>query len=398
VTSSTQRDTMQKSFGVYVQEQLGWRDRLFATGALRVDNNSAFGSELNRVFYPKLSCRYVISEEPFFHVPMLNDLRLRAAWGQAGNAPGPLDAVRSYTSSVVTTPTGTLSALRYGNVGNPDLKPERGSEIEIGFEAAGPRSPGQSRSDLLQQDDQRRAHAGRHRTVDGLRRQSAHESGTISNSGIEGRLTLTLIQRQALNLETGVTLATNSNKLVAFGDERAPIIFGRTHPRSAIRRDIRLAACGRSAFSATRRYDREGGWTSVLDTASVYMGPSVPPREMSVHQRRHAVCADCMATFSSITKPAAYQFNVKDWRRDPRRRVVGDGGSEGRPRRRCWCASSRHRPTCTFSLRISSSCATSRSATICRSTLRSDTWSVRRSACRDITSRSGRNTAAPTQK
>src|SRR5262245_8689905 len=135
VTTSRQSDTAQKSLGFYVQGQLAWRDRLFGIAAMRMDNNSAFGSELNRVFYPKLSASYVISEEPFFKIAGVNQLRLRAAWGQAGNAPGPLDAVRSYTSSVVTNVSGTASALRYGNVGNPSLKPERGTEIEIGFES-----------------------------------------------------------------------------------------------------------------------------------------------------------------------------------------------------------------------------------------------------------------------
>ena len=136
VTTSSQSFSEQKSVGFYGQEQLAWRDRLFATAAVRVDNNSAFGSELNRVFYPKLSLSYVISEEPFFKLPAVSELRLRAAWGQAGNAPGPLDALRSYTSSVVTTAIGTSSALRYGAVGNPGLRPERGSEIELGFEAS----------------------------------------------------------------------------------------------------------------------------------------------------------------------------------------------------------------------------------------------------------------------
>src|SRR4029453_5658703 len=122
----SQQDTSQKSVGFYVQGQLAWRDRLFGIAAVRMDNNSAFGSELNRVFHPKLSADYVISEEPFFKIAGVNQLRLRAAWGQAGNAPGPFDAIRSYTSSVVTYPTGTSSALRYSSVGNPNLKPERG--------------------------------------------------------------------------------------------------------------------------------------------------------------------------------------------------------------------------------------------------------------------------------
>jgi hypothetical protein len=68
-------------------------------------------------------------------VPGVSSLKLRAAWGQAGNAPGPLDAARTYTTSVVTDSNGTSSALRYGSPGNPDLRPERGSEIEVGFES-----------------------------------------------------------------------------------------------------------------------------------------------------------------------------------------------------------------------------------------------------------------------
>ena len=49
VTTGGEQDTTQKSIGFYVQQQAAWRDRLFLTGALRVDNNSAFGSQLNRV-------------------------------------------------------------------------------------------------------------------------------------------------------------------------------------------------------------------------------------------------------------------------------------------------------------------------------------------------------------
>jgi TonB-linked SusC/RagA family outer membrane protein len=316
ITSSTQRDTMQKSFGVYVQEQLGWRDRLFATGALRVDNNSTFGSELNRVFYPKLSLSYVLSEEPFFHVPMVNDFRLRAAWGQAGNAPGPLDALRSYTSSVVTTATGTQSALRYVSVGNPDLKPERGSEIEVGFETSG--LDRRVNLDLTYYNKV---------TKDALMPVSMAPStgfvgnqltnlGTISNTGIEGRLSVTWIQRHALDLETGVTLATNTNKLVAFGDERAPIIFGSYAPSQRYQEGYPLGAMW------AQRVQRNADGTivkvsgrPVLDTASVYMGPSVPPREMSftsdatvLQKLRFHILFDY--------KAGHYQFNVKDWRRD----------------------------------------------------------------------------------
>ncbi|MGH7447444.1 MAG: TonB-dependent receptor plug domain-containing protein, partial [Longimicrobiales bacterium] len=54
------------TIGGYVQQQVGWRDRVFITGALRADDNSAFGENFDLVYYPKLHGTWVLSEEPFF--------------------------------------------------------------------------------------------------------------------------------------------------------------------------------------------------------------------------------------------------------------------------------------------------------------------------------------------
>jgi len=43
------------TLGVYVQQQVGWKNRLFATAAVRADDNSAFGQEFDAAIYPKLS-------------------------------------------------------------------------------------------------------------------------------------------------------------------------------------------------------------------------------------------------------------------------------------------------------------------------------------------------------
>src|SRR5206468_11818578 len=55
-----------KTLGAYVQEQLSWRERLFLTGALRGDKNSAFGQDFRSVRYPAASLSWVIGEEGFF--------------------------------------------------------------------------------------------------------------------------------------------------------------------------------------------------------------------------------------------------------------------------------------------------------------------------------------------
>jgi TonB-linked SusC/RagA family outer membrane protein len=120
-----------KTLGGYVQEALGWNDRVFLTAAMRADANSAFGEDFKAAYYPKVSGAWVLSEEPFWRWNKINTLRLRGAWGQAGQQPDVFDAVTLYTP---TTGPGGVPALTPASLGNKALKPERGAELELGFD------------------------------------------------------------------------------------------------------------------------------------------------------------------------------------------------------------------------------------------------------------------------
>jgi len=122
-----------KSLGFYGQEQLRWRDRWFLTGGLRSDDQSTFGANFNTVYYPKVSLSWVTSDEPFWKVPAVDQLRLRAAYGESGRAPPYNAAVPTYTTA---TGPGDGPAVTPQNIGNPDLGPERGKEVELGLDAA----------------------------------------------------------------------------------------------------------------------------------------------------------------------------------------------------------------------------------------------------------------------
>ena len=115
--------------GLYVQEQVGLNNRLFLTGAVRGDDNSAFGAKYKAAYYPKASVSYVVSEEPFWsRVPAVNSLKLRAAYGQSGQQPDVFAAIRTF----VPGGGGTVTP---GDFGNENLGPERSSEVELGFDA-----------------------------------------------------------------------------------------------------------------------------------------------------------------------------------------------------------------------------------------------------------------------
>jgi TonB-linked SusC/RagA family outer membrane protein len=120
-----------KTFGVYAQEQLSYNDRFFITGAIRADDNSAFGAEFDLVTYPKISAAWVVSDEPFWPKGVANTFRLRSAYGMSGQQPDQFAALRSYQA--VAGPSGP--AVRPQFLGNPSLGPEKGSELEVGFEA-----------------------------------------------------------------------------------------------------------------------------------------------------------------------------------------------------------------------------------------------------------------------
>jgi TonB-linked SusC/RagA family outer membrane protein len=117
--------------GLYAQEQLALNDRVFLTGAVRVDNNSAFGEDFSFATYPKVGAAWVISEEPFWKLGAINTLKLRAAYGQSGLQPDVFTALRTFQP---VTGTADQPAVTPQLIGNSDLKPERGEEIEVGFE------------------------------------------------------------------------------------------------------------------------------------------------------------------------------------------------------------------------------------------------------------------------
>jgi outer membrane receptor protein involved in Fe transport len=119
--------------GFFGQEQLAWRDRVFLTGGVRVDGNSAFGRSFGLQTYPKLSLAYALSDESFWPRRWVEAFKLRAAVGESGKAPGAFDAVRTWN------PVAALngqSAFTPAQVGNADLGPERTREVEAGFDAS----------------------------------------------------------------------------------------------------------------------------------------------------------------------------------------------------------------------------------------------------------------------
>lgn len=128
-----------RAVGLLAQLQIANRDRLFLQLGLRRDENSAFGSRVTPFYLPKVGLSYVPSEEKFWAsaVPWVSTLKLRAAWGMSGRAPGPTASLQTYIPApYVVSSTTTAAGVAPGSPGNQDLEPERGVELEGGFDAS----------------------------------------------------------------------------------------------------------------------------------------------------------------------------------------------------------------------------------------------------------------------
>jgi hypothetical protein len=126
-----------RTLGFFIEQAAALNDRLFLTAAIRTDQNSAFGTNFQHVYYPKVSASWVISDESFFpHPSWLSNLRLRTAYGSSGVQPGATAALASLSTVTGNVNGVDVSGLRIGAIDNPNLKPERSTELEGGFESS----------------------------------------------------------------------------------------------------------------------------------------------------------------------------------------------------------------------------------------------------------------------
>ena len=120
-----------KQLGYLVQNQLGYEDYAYLTAGVRLDANSAFGTEFKTATYPKVSLSFLPIKAGLMPGDLgVSTLRLRAALGSSGQQPGAFDQLTTYVA--FRAPDG--SGVAPGNLGNPQLKPETSTEIEFGAE------------------------------------------------------------------------------------------------------------------------------------------------------------------------------------------------------------------------------------------------------------------------
>lgn len=121
--------------GAYLQQNFKYRDHLFVTGAVRVDQSTVFGEKNRTKAYLKGNLSYVLSSAEYWKnfgaSEWWDTFKVRAAYGESGNLTGigPYARFNEYLSSSFLGKTALVSRIELANV---DVAPERQTELELG--------------------------------------------------------------------------------------------------------------------------------------------------------------------------------------------------------------------------------------------------------------------------
>lgn len=232
VGSGSRRDAAEafqenKTFGVYGQEQVALKNRLFVTAALRGDGNSSFGANFKAAYYPKFSFSWVLSDEPFLAgSSAVSQLKLRGAWGKAGQQPDVFSALQTYGAAVGSAGLGGVTPR---NFGNPDLKPEIGVETELGFDAGLFNQKLGIEFTFYNKEYTDAIISAPLKPSRGFPGVQFLNIGKTRNKGIELALDGSPVNKSSWGLDLRGTIATNSSKIVTLGENIPPIFVGQSY-------------------------------------------------------------------------------------------------------------------------------------------------------------------------
>ncbi|WP_293916457.1 MULTISPECIES: SusC/RagA family TonB-linked outer membrane protein [unclassified Sphingobacterium] len=121
--------------GGYIQQNFKYRDHLFVTGALRIDQSSVFGKDFRTQKYLKGSVSYVLSSTEYWKKLGVSSwwdtFKIRGAYGESGNLTG-IGAYARFNAYETQSFLGRASLFSSATLANENVKPERQRELELG--------------------------------------------------------------------------------------------------------------------------------------------------------------------------------------------------------------------------------------------------------------------------
>lgn len=129
--TATQLRNKYQDNGIFIQEEVGLIDAITLTAGVRFDKSTNNGDRDKYYAYPKAGLSWNLTNMDFWKSSFFDNLKIRAAYGQAGNFPA---FGSKFTTMNIFNIDGTIGLLVSTLRGSPNIAPERTSELEAGID------------------------------------------------------------------------------------------------------------------------------------------------------------------------------------------------------------------------------------------------------------------------
>ncbi|MEO1021949.1 MAG: SusC/RagA family TonB-linked outer membrane protein [Bacteroidota bacterium] len=127
----TQALAFEEEFGMVLQQEINYGDKVILMGGIRFDKSSLNGDPNQYFAFPRASMAVNLANFDFWASSFVSSFKLRAAYGQTGNSPSFGALYTTFDATNIEGSPGVIIGLDRG-VG--DLEPETAQEIETGFD------------------------------------------------------------------------------------------------------------------------------------------------------------------------------------------------------------------------------------------------------------------------
>lgn len=212
-----------------------FRDRFLVSFTIRRDGSSIFPEDNRWGTFPAVSAGWRISEEPFLNgVPFINDLKLRAGWGQMGNQNIPdKSADKTFFASDLIFASYALdgsnssSLVGFDNTkrGNPNVEWETTETLNFGVDATLWDNRIDLSFDWFDRDTEDMLLDLPQPGASGIARDAFFNVGEVQNQGVELGLTYNSPQGQVITYSIGGNFATYRNEITKLDPTNSNTFF-----------------------------------------------------------------------------------------------------------------------------------------------------------------------------
>ncbi|MBC7850599.1 MAG: TonB-dependent receptor [Chitinophagaceae bacterium] len=235
-------------FSYFGRLDYAYQGKYLLNATVRRDGSSRFGPNVRYAVFPSIGVGWRISDEEFMKgIPWLNDLKLRAGWGQMGSQSNvrAANSFSTFTSGAGSTNydinggnTSTTQGYRANFQGNPDTKWETTETTNVGIDATIFNNMFEVSLDVYTKNTEDLLVEQLRNGLEGLIGKPFINLGTMQNRGVDLAITSHHTIARDFRLDATLTFTRYKNELTKLNNEGTPDIIGLERLGNAVRSDI----------------------------------------------------------------------------------------------------------------------------------------------------------------